>query len=463
MTDLLTIFDAISQVVGGKYLITDPGCFPDYCRDCTSNEEIIPWAVILPGTTEEVAAVVKICNTYKKGLTIRGGGTGVSGGALSHEPGFILSLERLNNIIEINKTDRLVIAEAGVITQVLQDAVRSEGLCFPQNISSANGSFIGGNVAVSSGSPKSLKYGATRNLLLNLEVVLANGDIIWTGRNITKNATGYNLTQLFAGSEGTLGIITKAVLQLTEPVEEILILVPFNSIERLFDCVQLFFEKGFPASSMEFIDKRGYELVSAFLQRNMAFGAGVEGLLWIEAEGMNKTDLLNEMAVVSEWIYTFAENEILVADTPPEIKQLWEFRKRIGDAVVNFSRFRDVDIAVPRSKVHPMYKAIEAIAHKYNFDYTVLGHIGNGNFHINIFDDPAISSSDWQVILDKAITEIFSNAVALGGTISGEHGVGRLQRPYLDLALTGSQISLMKSIKRTFDPNNILNPGKIFT
>ncbi|WP_217606648.1 FAD-binding oxidoreductase [Chitinophaga sp. GbtcB8] len=460
--ELSEVYAGIRQVVGDKYLLSSPEQLQEYSRDCTSREEILPWAVILPGTAEEVAGVVKICNEHKTGLTIRGGGTGVSGGALSHVPGFILSVERLNRIIEINKIDRLAVVEAGVVTQVLQEAVRAEGLCFPQNISSAGGSFIGGNVAVSSGSPKSLKYGATRNLLLNMEVVLADGQIIWTGRNITKNATGYNLTQLLAGSEGTLGIITKVVLQLSDPVEELLILAPFRSVQRLFDCVHLFFEKGFSASSMEFVDRRGYELVSAFLQQQ-PFGRDTTGLLWIETEGKHKAQLLEEMAEISEFIYPFIEDDVLVAETRPEISRLWEFRKRVGDAVVNYTPFRDIDIVVPRSRIHQMYTAIESTARHYGFDYTVLGHIGNGNFHVNIFENTAIPAAEWQEILHHAIAAIYADAVALGGTLSGEHGIGQLQRSYLNLALPEHQILLMKNIKKMFDPNNILNPGKIFS
>lgn len=451
------VFEALESVVGANRLIRAAERLYKYSRDWTSNKERLPGAVVIPETVKEVSEIVAICNKTKTKLTVRGGGTGVSEGALDFHKGLIISLEKLNKIVEINKIDRIAIVESGVVTKDLQDAVLEEGLCFPQNISSADACFIGGNVAVSSGSPKSLKYGPTKNFVLNLEVVLPDGQIIWTGKNVTKNATGLNLTQLFVGSEGKLGIVTKVVLQLVPPMEEILIMVPFSNIEHLFDCVCQFFNQGFSASSLEFIDGIGYKLVSKFLDKEIAAKEAIDGVLWIELEGKNKEQLMEEMIAISEFVYDYTAEEIFVAQNREEIKNLWTMRSKVGMAVVDHGFFRDVDIVVPRSKVQEMYIAIAKQAQLHDFKYTVLGHIGNGNFHVNIFQDLDCSEEQWRQNSDKGITEIFKKAIELGGTISGEHGIGNLQRPFLHLAMSDQQLALMQSIKNVFDANNILN------
>ncbi|MFB6453960.1 FAD-binding oxidoreductase [Chitinophaga sp. Hz27] len=457
MDEQLMLLNKLRVIVGEGNIITDLDAMQHYALECTLNKLHMPAAVVIPATTEEISAIAALCNENRVPLTVRGGGTGVSGGTLSPAKGIILSLERLNRIIEINKIDMIAVVEAGVVTKVLQEAVLEEGLCFPQNISSAAACFIGGNVAVASGSPKSLKYGPTRNYVLNLEVVLPNGNIIWTGKNITKNATGYNFTQLFAGSEGSLGIITKVVLKLVPPTEEILVLIPFNDINRLFDCVHHLFLHHFSASSIEFVDKPGYELVADFLQTKLPAASTLDGLLWIELEGKNTDLLMMELEMLSGLISSFTTEEMLVAQSESEIRRLWSLRSRIGDAVINRSTFRDVDIVVPRSCIHQMYTAIKAIAGAHHINYTAFGHIGNGNFHINILRENIADEEQWEILLNDVISRIFDAAIALGGTLSGEHGTGKYQLPYLEKAISASQLDLMKQIKLVFDPNSILN------
>ena len=449
--------EMLRVIVDDKYFITDADGMSRYVYECTTGSYDLPSAVLVPGSVEEIAAITKICNEHLIPVTIRGGGTGVSKGAVAQHKGMILSLERLNKIISIDKINRTVIAEAGVVTKTLQDAVRKEGLTFPQNISSASGSFIGGNIAVSSGSPKSLKYGPTKNCVLNLEVVLANGTVIWTGKNISKNATGYNLTQLFAGSEGTLGIITKVVLQLVPPSHEMLAVIPFAAIHQLFDFVHHFFSAGFSASSMEFIDGKGYELVSAYLGRTIAAPFPIKGLLWIELEGKDPEILLNEMNGLSEMISRFTTGDIFIGQTPDEIKALWEMRTNIGYAIMNHSQFLDIDIVVPCSRIHEMQAAIDRICGSQELTYTLLGHIGNGNFHLNVLRGDMINEK-WNEITRKAIHRIFTVAAGLGGTLSGEHGIGSAHLPYLSLAIPDRELHYMDKIKEIFDSNNILNP-----
>ncbi|WP_340067245.1 FAD-binding oxidoreductase [Ascidiimonas aurantiaca] len=451
------LIEALKKAVGERKVITEPSQMHTYSRDCTSDEEQVPDAVLLPSSAEEVSEIVKICNKTHTPVTVRGGGTGVSKGSLSYRGGIVLSTEKLNRIIEINTIDRLAVVECGVTTAHFQEALSEHRLCFPQNISSAASCTIGGNIAVSSGSPKSLKYGPTRNYLLNMEVVLPDGEIIWTGKNISKNATGYNLTQLIAGSEGSLGIITKVVLQLVSPVQEILIMVPFADINRLFECVHCFFKEGHSASSIEFIDKTGYELVSKFLDKKIQTAKPIDGVLWMEFEGKDRDALLEEVMQLGEMIARYTSEEIFVAQTAPEIKDLWLMRSRLGEAVINHTFFKDVDVVVPRSKIHKMYEVLAGVTARYSLKYTALGHIGNGNFHINIFQESNYSKEHWEVNIHKSVAEIFSKAVELGGTLSGEHGIGKAHLPFLPLVFSEYQLQLMNRIKTVFDKNNILN------
>jgi glycolate oxidase len=450
--------ETLRSIVGDRYFLSDPEIMGNYVYECTTGSVCIPSAVLIPGSVGEISAIAKICNDNLIPVTIRGGGTGVSKGAVAYHKGMILSMERLNTIISIDKINRMVIAEAGVITKTLQDAVAREGLSFPQNISSAAGSFIGGNIAISSGSPKSLKYGPTKNFVLNLEVVLADGTIIWTGKNVSKNATGYNLTQLFAGSEGTLGIITKVVLQLVPPVEEILAVIPFPAIDKLFDFVHHFFIEGLSASSMEFIDGKGYELVSGYLGRIIEADFPIQGLLWVELEGRDREALLNDMAAIADHVRQFTSGEVFIGQTADEIRALWDMRARIGNAIMNHSRFRDIDIVVPCSKIHEMHTAILRIADSLGLTYTILGHVGNGNFHVNVLRGD-LAEERWEEITRKAVHRIFTVTAGLGGTLSGEHGIGAAHVPYLSLAISDQELSYMDKIKKIFDKNNILNPS----
>ena len=443
MNNRKKIIEDLKFIVGEKYLITDLDKMYNYSFDITSNRSSNPLGVILPENTKEVSQIMKYCYAYDIKVTVRGGGSGVSGGSMSAGNNYILSLERLNHIIEINRIDRTVTLEAGVITETLRDEVLKHGLCFPQNISSASQSFIGGNIAVSSGSPKSLKYGSTKNAVLNLEVVLADGQIIYTGKNVTKNATGYNLTQLFVGSEGTLGIITKAVLKLEVPKKEVLFLLPFKSIKLLFEFIKDFFYHGYNASCIEFLDKNGYELVSSFLDNKMQFAYDIEGLLWIEYEIDSDAQIENIVDFISNYI---GKEEILFADNNYEMEILWSYRKKIGLACINYSTFKDLDIVVPRSNSFEIYNEIVWACTKYNFKYIVVGHIGDGNYHINIFNNTS-NAIEWEISIELCFNQIFNKVNQLGGTLSGEHGIGTMYNSYLGIVLPQNQIDLMKGIK----------------
>lgn len=457
-----SFFQNLRFIVGEENVLIEKESLYNYSKDYSSGKLAYPLCVVKPSSAEQISETIELCNKATINIVVRAGGSGVSGGALANDNDVIISLEKLNKIEEINAIDRTVILESGVNTKYLQQEVLKKGLCFPQNISSSSMSCIGGNVAVSSGSPKSLKYGGTKNYVLNLQVVLPNGQIIWTGRNVSKNASGYNLTQLFVGSEGTLGIITKIVLQLVIPKKEKLLLVPFRSTETLFKFIEEFFLLGFEASSLEFIDKRGYDLVLGFLNEKNKLGEEIAGLLWIEFESDHLETLSTKVDLVYDLILKYTQLDVLVAETEKDIISLWKYRKKIGMAVMNYSKFKDLDIVVPRSKASIMYRKIDSICNELELEYIVVGHIGDGNFHVNIFNKYSLYDSKWEEIIQICTSNIYTEAMNLGGDISGEHGIGSHGRNDYINSVCENKIQLMKEIKKIFDPNMVLNTNNIF-
>ena len=456
------IVSALISMLGEKQVIWDREQLYPYAMDYCTGNLIHPLAVVKPVDVNGVSNVVRFCNQIGQKITTRAGGSSVSGGATSHENGIILSVEGLSSILEINEIDGFVIAESGVITQDLQNRLEEKGLWFPQNISSASMSCIGGNVAVSSGSPKSLKYGTTKNSVLNLEVVLPNGDVIWTGKNVRKNATGYNLTQLFVGSEGTLGIITKVVLEIRPLLKEALLMVPFDNENSLFQFVKCFFERNYCASSLEFLDRNACVLMSNYTNKEIDFGEEMGGIIWIELESKNDEENLEKAEHLYHLIDEFSDFEVFLAQTKQDIASLWDFRKRIGKAALSYSNFTDLDVVVPRSTIETMYANIKKICTSQNLEFIVIGHIGDGNFHINIFRPKSLDDRQWENTISDCSQAIFKTAIDLGGEISGEHGIGKIHCDSFLSFSDPNRYDLMRRIKLALDPNLILNPNTIF-
>lgn len=456
-----TFVENLISIVGEYYVLTNTNDFYTYVTDHSTGTKGTPLCVVRPSSTAEISMIAKLCNEHTVGIAIRAGGSGVSGGFLSGNDSILISLDRLDRIIEINEIDRYIIAEAGVVTQNLQDALHNKGLCFPQNISSAKLSCIGGNVAVSSGSPKSLKYGSTKKYVLNLEVVLPNGEVIWTGKNIKKNATGYNLTQLFVGSEGTLGIITKVVLEIVPLKKEALILAPFKSSEEIFSFVKAFFMHGFDASSLEFLDKNAAELVFNYLNKKIT-EESIEGMIWVEFESSHEQENMVKMEALYELIKSYTPYEMLIGQNSKENEKLWRYRKKIGEAAINKGFFHDLDLVVQRSKGAEIYKKIEYVCNSLDLEFIVVGHIGDGNFHVNIFKDPNMSDDRWQANIELCVSTLLKETVKLGGEISGEHGIGSYNKTYFEEFTAEQNIKIMKGIKKVFDPKRLLNTNNIF-
>jgi glycolate oxidase len=376
--------------------------------------------------------------------------------------GVALSLEKMNRIINIDEKNLQVTVESAVITQVLQEEVAKKGLYYAPDPSSRGSCFIGGNIAENAGGPRAVKYGVTKDFVLNLEVVLPNGDIIWTGANTLKNSTGYNLTQLMVGSEGTLGVITKAVLKLLPlPTKDLLMLVPFNSAEKACEAVSAVFRAGVIPSALEFMERDAIEWTMKYVDATVPLTDDVQAHLLIEVNGNDENVLMKECEIISEVMMQFECGEILFADTQAQKDALWLLRRRVGEAVKSHSIYKEEDTVVPRYELPTLLKGVKQIGEKYGFTSVCYGHAGDGNLHINIIKGD-LSDDVWNNDLPKAIREIFELTVKLGGTLSGEHGIGYVQKGYMDIAFTPTHLNLMKQIKHLFDPNNIMNPGKVF-
>ncbi|WP_445712868.1 FAD-binding oxidoreductase [Flavobacterium sp.] len=454
---------ALENIVGSAYIFTDETTRKTYGHDETEDLSFPPHVVVKPANTEEVAQILKVSNTYKIPTTPIGARTGLSGGALSIYGGIAISMERFNKIIEIDEKNLQVTTEPGVITQVLREAVAEKGLFYPVDPSSMGSCWIGGNIAENSGGARALKYGVTKDYVLNLEVVLPTGDIIWTGANTLKNSTGYNLTQLMIGSEGTLGIVTKAVLKLLpQNKHNILLLVPFYQAEQACEAVSAIFRAGIIPSAIEFMERDAIDWTLKFVtDLNVEVKDDVQAHLLIEVDGNYPEILMQEAEQILAVVEQFEIDEVLFADTEEQKNALWKMRRSVAEAVKANSIYKEEDTVVPRYELPKLLKGIKEIGAKYGFQSVCYGHAGDGNLHVNIIKGN-MTDANWKTEVPKGIREIFELTVALKGTLSGEHGIGLVQKNYMDIAFSKVHLELMERIKAIFDPNNVLNPGKIF-
>jgi glycolate oxidase len=454
---------AFKKILGEQFVLSDKESLNHYSHDETEDLHYFPEIVLKPRTAEEISAILKICNKEKIPVTPRGAGTGLSGGALPHLGGVLLSTERMNSILEIDERNLQVITEPGVITEVLQNAVKEKNLFYPPDPASRGSCFIGGNISENSGGPKAVKYGVVKDYVLNLEMVLPNGEIIWTGANVLKNATGYNLTQLVVGSEGTLGIVTKIVLRLIPlPKHDLLILVPFNSAENACAAVSAIFRAGYTPSGLEFMERDALEWVNKFVDSNtVKIEDHVQAHLLIEVDGNNMDVLLQDIEGIVTIVQDFECGEILFAEDAQQKAELWKLRRRVPEAVKSNSIYKEEDTVVPRAELPALLKGIKDIGRKYGFHSVCYGHAGDGNLHVNIIKGN-LTDEQWNGSLKDGIKEIFALVKSLGGTLSGEHGIGLVQKEFMSIVFNETQLRLMREIKKIFDPNNILNAGKIF-
>ncbi len=454
--------NSLRHICGNNYVEIGSELNENYGQDHATKKVYKFDYLVKPSNEIEIAEIVKLSNEYEVPIILRGGGSGVSGGAVPIIGGLILSTERLNKIIEINTLNKVVIAECGVVTDLLCKTVEESGLYFPIRPGSGFMSFIGGNVAENSGSINSFKYGSIREYVLNLQVVLPNGEIIWTGSNTSKNSTGLNITQLLIGSEGTLGIITKVVFKLiSKPKFEFSLMAEFEGLKELCDAVFAVTKSNLSPSAIELVDQFSVNLTSDFLNLNTSFyGTVRKSQLLVNFDG-DKQELLEEnLHDCFEIIKNFISGEVLIAKTHVEKEKLWEIRMNIDGALKQGEKvYRDIDIAVPVSELYKFIKSIDTISKQFNVKIACFGHAGNGNLHTMISVD---KSSDLEVKnVIEAIDKIYETGIEMGGTISGEHGIGIHQKKYMPLQYSEAYLNLTKEIKKVFDPRNLFNPYKI--
>jgi len=447
----------------GQIAFSDVGQLEMYSHDETEDLRYLPHVVVKPSTVEEVSGIMRYCHENLIPVTPAGARTGLSGGALAVRGGVLMSMEKFNRILSIDEDNLQVTTEPGVITQVLQESVRARGLFYPPDPASKGSCFIGGNVAENSGGPKAVKYGVTADYVLNLEVVLPTGEVIWTGANVLKNATGYNLTQLMVGSEGTLGVITKIVMRLLpHPTHDLLMLVPFFDAREACRAVAAIFKAGIIPSGLEFMERDALLWTMEHIPDiALTVAENHAAHLLIEVDGFHPEVLMEECEKISEVLADFDTDEVLFAESAAQKDVLWSLRRKVGEAVKAHSVYKEEDTVVPRFQLPELLSGVKEIGARYGFKSVCYGHAGDGNLHVNIIKGD-LTDEQWDVELPKAIAEIFELTVGLGGTLSGEHGIGLVQREYMPIAFPEVQLEIMRAIKRVFDPNGILNPGKVF-
>lgn len=451
----------LTNIVSNINSLQDNDSLYKYSKDYTEDFSFLPELVLLPETVVQISRIAKYCHDKYIPLTCRGAGTGLSGACLPIEKGVVLSLEHFNKILKIDTSNYQAIVEPGVINEHLQNEVQKLGLFYPPDPASKGSCTLGGNVAHSSGGPRCVKYGTTRDYILNLEVVLPTGEIIQTGANVLKNSTGYNLTQLMVGSEGTLGIITKITLKLIPyPPYRALMLAYFSSATQACATVPEIFKAGVQPSAMEFMDDKGVNISIQHL--GLDFDTkNAKAYLLIEVDAFDLNSIQTQCETIYSVLERFVPIDVLLADDHASSEKLWKIRRSIGEVVKSISIYKEEDTVVTRSFLPNLYQETISICEANNIEVVFYGHAGDGNLHINILKMD-LDDETWNNKLPIIIRQIFEICKKYGGTISGEHGIGMVQKSYLDIVMQPIQIDLMRKIKQSFDPHWILNPGKIF-
>jgi len=453
-----SVIQGIRNIVGKENVAEDKETRICYSYDAT-NLRYLPDLIVYPFNREQISAILKLANEARFPVIPRGAGTGFTGGTLPVEGGVVLVLTKMNRVLQIDPENLVAVVEPGVVTYHLQQEVEKIGLFYPPDPASLKSSTIGGNVAECAGGPRAVKYGVTKDYVLGLEVVLPTGEIINTGVQTVKSVVGYDLTKLLVGSEGTLGIITKIILRLLPlPKAKRTMLAMFADIESAATTVSQIISSRIIPATLEFMDNATIRCVEDYLHMGLPVEAGA--LLIIEVDGAPEV-LNGEVGEIQKICQANRAIETKVAKDDKEAEELWKARRAVSSAVVKLNPTKiNEDVTVPRSKVANLLRQMEAISKKHNLIIVNFGHAGDGNIHVNVLIDRRKPGEEERAHV--AVKEIFEATLGLGGTLSGEHGIGITKAPYLAMELGDMGVEVMKRIKQSFDPNNILNPGKIF-
>lgn len=455
---MIQLKDELSSVIDSKRIFSEKSDLASYSYDASFGT-YFPDIVVQPLSTEDVVHIVKLAKKYQIPIYPRGSASSLSGGSLALKGGIMLDFTRWDTLLEIYPDDLIAVVSPGVITQKINEAADKYGLMYPPDPSSQRISTIGGNIAENAGGPRCLKYGVTKDYVLGLEVVTANGDVINTGGPTVKNVTGYDLTKLIVGSEGTLGIVTKAILQLIpKPVSSKTAMIVFDDLIVSGHAITEIFKSGILPSKLEIMDSFCIKAVEDYA--NIGLNTNADAILLLELDG-RETQLEEEMNDILDIFSNIPQSEIIIADDAESADKLWEVRKLVSPAIIRYGKQKiSEDATVPRSKIPAMFNEIKRIREKYQINLVVFGHAGDGNLHPNILTD--LSDKDEKERVESAIAEIFDVTIKMGGTLSGEHGIGHLKKAFMEQELGFHGLEYMKQIKHALDPNFLLNPGKMF-
>jgi glycolate oxidase len=456
------IYKLLQENLDPHKVIRDADVLESYSRDETPDMTAAPDLLVRAENVHDVMKTLKICSEHKIPVTPRGGGTGVTGGALPVMKGVVLSLEKFNRILEIDRDNMIAVVEPGAITGDIQKAALEYGLMYPPDPASLETCSIGGNVAEGAGGPRAVKYGTTKDYILGLEFILPEGCLMQTGGKIVKNATGYNLAGILIGSEGTLAVITKIYLKLIPaPMVTLDALLPFDSLEQAIDAVYAILSNRIIPATLEFMEHDAIRLVSKHIQTTIPCAEAGAHLL-IQLDGNAEDQVLSDLQTIVA-ASRFDADKIFIAQSQSQKERLWKARRSIRESIQAESRvFVAEDCVVPRARIPEFVKDLKAYFRNKTLRSVMFGHAGDGNVHIDVLKD-AISDDEWREMLPDIKREIYRRALDFGGTITGEHGIGCLRKDYLSLALSSEEIDLCRRIKAAFDPGMILNPGKIFS
>lgn len=454
----------LKALPGGIGVFTETERLESHARDFCPDLFFPPEVVVVPSDTQNVSEVMALCNKHCIPVTVQGARSGLTGSALAIHGGVALSMERFDKILEIDENNYQVVVEPGVITEHLQNTLQEKGLYYPPDPAGRGYSHIGGNIATNAGGPRCVKYGVTRDYVLNLEIVLASGEVMWTGANTLKNSSGYNLTQLITGSEGTLAVVTKIVLRLIPyPPFNLLMLALFRKAEEACAVVADIFKSGVIPSSLEFMDRVTIEYAIRYVGSSpVEIPPDYEAMLLIEVDGDNMDLLHQDCEKIAEVLSKFNVGDVLFADSEAQKNELWKLRRNAANAVYTLAHaIVTEDTIVPRTKLPELLKGVRQIGENLGLKTGNLGHIGDGNIHFSIISDVPVNE-EWRIKSIQGKREIYKLVQSLGGMLSAEHGIGYLQKPFMGLFFKERHLSLLRGIKKTFDPKGILNPAKIF-
>jgi glycolate oxidase len=452
--------DALRAACGAGFVLTSPGDREPYGRDETEDLWFDPEVVVRPRTTGEVAAVLRVAHARRIPVTPRAGGTGLSGGALPVRGGIVLSVDRMDSILEIDRENLVAVVESGVITQRLQEACEAVGLHYPPDPASRGSCTLGGNVAENAGGPHAAKYGVTKDFVLGVEAVLPDGRVVRWGGKLLKNRTGYSLAQLLVGSEGTLAVVTRIWLKLLPlPKVRRCMLVPFPTLESAAAGVSRIYAAGLYPAALEFMERDAVRLASEHLRIPVP-GGDAEALLLVEFDGDHEAGVQADLERGGEVCLEAGAADCLLPESPSRQEDLWKVRRAIGEAVKKSSVYKEEDTVVPRAALPALVRGVKGICARAGVTAICYGHAGDGNLHCNLVR-MGLDGAAWEGRLPGVVEEIFRLTISLGGTVSGEHGIGWVQRRWLPLAVSPAEMEIMRGLKRVFDPLGILNPDKV--